>query len=176
MWTALNIPNYTFDESDSSFEGTYVMLAASQDNLNTELSPFCDASGQKYWTPNTVVSTETFNYAYPETQRWKYKTDAEYQQSIKTTVQKFYGATSDKIVNNPAPLPPTGSESQQPLTETACTYTDYIATIKATKHGLGEAYRVHIFLGDFPADESLWHTLEQLAGIFMGKSSSILDI
>jgi tyrosinase len=150
MWQALNLSNYTFDEADKSFEGTWVMLPDTRDNLNTELSPFVDGSG-KYWTPNTVLSTETFNYAYPETQRWRFKTDTEYQQNILKAVQKSYGATTDLIAS----------------TIGSSTYTDYIATIKATKHSLQEAYRVHIFLGEIPSDETAWHSDDALAGIFM---------
>lgn len=165
MWQALNLSSYTFDESDASFDGTYVMPAKSETNLNTELTPFVDKSGTS-WTPATVASTQTFNYAYPETQRWKFKDDSSYLQNIRTTIQTLYGKTSDTIAANPSVSTGTGTD---------VTYTDYIATIKCIKHGLGESYRVHIFVGDFDPDVTTWHTLDALAGIFMGRSLSILN-
>ncbi|KUJ21549.1 Di-copper centre-containing protein [Mollisia scopiformis] len=170
IWQALNLSSYTFDEADPSFEGTFVMLADTEDNLDTELSPFTDGSGKTYWTPNTVVSTETFNYSYPEIQKWLFQNDTQYQQNIRNCIQNLYGATADSIANGTSTTTTsaaTGTESQQPVVGSSCTYTDYITTIKTYKHGLGESYRVHIFLGDFNPDVTTWHTLDALAGIFM---------
>ena len=39
-----------------------------------------------------VQQTETFNYAYPETQAWTFQSTADYQNSVANTVQQLYGS------------------------------------------------------------------------------------
>lgn len=60
----------------------------------TPLPPFNDASGQNYWTSNTVRTTEVFSYAYPETQRWRYRLYADYVNNLQATIDQLYGGVS----------------------------------------------------------------------------------
>ncbi|PBP18012.1 tyrosinase precursor [Diplocarpon rosae] len=64
----------------------------------TPLAPFADASGTKYWNSLGVRSTQTFNYVYPETQRWKFGSDVEYRNSVLDSVQQLYGDLSSQFV------------------------------------------------------------------------------
>ncbi|KAE8445423.1 hypothetical protein EG329_013436 [Mollisiaceae sp. DMI_Dod_QoI] len=243
IWQAINPTQYTFDRVDTLGGGTFVIQANSDENTTTGLAPFNDKSGQNYWTSAAVTSTETFNYAYPETQRWLFQSNSDYQNSIQNTIQQLYGGVTNNFTDNsnnftaqstattapaiqakadtenqkpvsdvvPAPAVKEDSgfqsigglvhrihevfhqENSPPKTDTdrrldleaevaddhkpqpkATTYTDYIANIKTSKHGLGESFRVHIFLGDFTPQLETWHTQGALVGTFMafGKNTT----
>lgn len=61
----------------------------------TQLAPFLGQDG-KYFTSHTVSGIHTkqgLNYTYPELQRWQYKTDKEYTDSIVATIERLYSAT-----------------------------------------------------------------------------------
>ncbi|KAK6580768.1 hypothetical protein PZA11_007004 [Diplocarpon coronariae] len=96
IWQGINPNSYTLNENSGS--GTFVIRANSIETETTPLAPFADASGIKYWNSLGVRQTQTFNYAYPETQRWKFASDLEYQNSILDTVQHLYGDLSRQFV------------------------------------------------------------------------------
>lgn len=246
IWQAINPSQYTFDRVDTQGGGTFAIQAGSDENTTTGLAPFNDATGENYWTAAAVSSTETFNYAYPETQRWSFQSDSDYQNSIQNTIQQLYGGIANNFTDNSnfmvqsAPVqaaPVMKAENQKPIVDSASTpvpaakqdsgfhpikglvhhvkeilhhdntppttdsargldleaeigkpddkkpepkattYTDYIANIKASKHGLGESYRVHIFLGDFTPELKTWHTQDALVGTFIafGKNTTAGD-
>ncbi|KAH8653928.1 tyrosinase precursor [Tricladium varicosporioides] len=89
IWQALNPTNYTINKRDQS--GTFVITRNTAVTATTPLAPFADASGTKYWTSEGARQTTTFNYAYPETRRWAFKTDEAYRASVQGTVQQLYG-------------------------------------------------------------------------------------
>ncbi|KAF4637552.1 hypothetical protein G7Y89_g521 [Cudoniella acicularis] len=115
IWQALNPTSYTIDKVDQS--GTFVIQANSEVTDTTPLAPFADATGASYWTSDGARQTTTFNYAYPETQRWTFNSDADYQASVQTAVQTLYGGLTNQFVQAqglnlaaiPATLPPVTS-------------------------------------------------------------------
>lgn len=46
------------------------------------------------------------------------------------------------------------------------TYTEWITNIRALKHGLGQTFRVYVFLGDFNHDPTTWATEYNVVGRF----------
>ncbi|TAQ88827.1 hypothetical protein B7494_g2828 [Chlorociboria aeruginascens] len=98
IWQALNPDSYTINKP--SGDGTFVIAANSTETGFTPLAPFNDASGRQYYTSEGVRSTEKFNYAYPETQRWKFGSDDEYKNSIRATVQQLYGGVSNQFLGD----------------------------------------------------------------------------
>ena len=66
----------------------------------TPLAPFNDTSGQQYWNSEGVRSTETFNYAYPETQRWAFSSDSDYTNSVQNAVNQLYGSVANQFAGN----------------------------------------------------------------------------
>lgn len=95
IWQAINPSSYTIDEPTQ--DGTFVIQAGSVETSTTPLAPFVDASGTNYWTSEGVRQTETFNYAYPETQRWAFTSDSDYQNSVANAVQQLYGGLSNQF-------------------------------------------------------------------------------
>jgi tyrosinase len=95
IWQALNPQSYTINKQTP--DGTFVITADSIETATTPLAPFNDASGSKYWNSEGVRQTETFNYAYPETQKWKFASDNDYANSVMTAVQQLYGGVSSQI-------------------------------------------------------------------------------
>ncbi len=95
IWQAINPTSYTIDETTET--GNFVTVAGSVETSSTPLTPFVDASGSNYWTAETVRQTETFNYAYPETQRWAFGSDSDYQNGVADAVQQLYGGLSNQF-------------------------------------------------------------------------------
>ncbi|KAK2629543.1 hypothetical protein QTJ16_000363 [Diplocarpon rosae] len=96
IWQAINPNSYSMSENSGA--GTFVIRANSIETDTTPLAPFADASGIKYWNSQGVRSTQTFNYVYPETQRWKFVSDLEYRNSVLDSVQRLYGGLSSQFV------------------------------------------------------------------------------
>ena len=75
-------------------DGTFSIRGGTVVSPDTPLAPFNDASGRKYWTSASAQKTESFNYVYPETQRWKFASDALYVTSVRQAVFTLYGGVS----------------------------------------------------------------------------------
>ncbi|KAJ8061925.1 hypothetical protein OCU04_009712 [Sclerotinia nivalis] len=96
IWQALNPNSYAINKPSS--DGTFSIESGAQETSTTALTPFNNTTGKTYWTSDGVRSTATFNYAYPETQQWKFLTVQQYQNSVLAAVQKLYGATSNQFM------------------------------------------------------------------------------
>lgn len=79
----------------------------------TPLAPFKNASGHNYWTANTVRKTTDFNYAYPETQQWRFRSADEYSENVRGTVQQLYGGVSNFFMAQRNNFAPTGTGAVQ---------------------------------------------------------------
>jgi tyrosinase len=77
-----------------------VITASSIETATTPLAPFNDATGKTYWNSERVRSTETFNYAYPETQRWAFSSDSDYMNSVQNAVNQLYGAVPSQFAGD----------------------------------------------------------------------------
>ncbi|KAG9238946.1 tyrosinase precursor [Amylocarpus encephaloides] len=114
IWQVLNPSSYTIDKPSQS--GTFVRARRAKETKDTPLAPFVNSTGAM-WTSTAVQNTETFNYAYPETQRWAFGTDAEYQANVQKTVQRLYGGISNQFMamaaasGLPAATPPPAAPS-----------------------------------------------------------------
>jgi tyrosinase len=93
----LNPTSYAIDKP--SGEGTFSIQSGTQETSKTPLAPFNDATGKTFWDSDGARYTTTFNYAYPETQQWKFPTQQQYQNSVLAAVQKLYGATSNQFMS-----------------------------------------------------------------------------
>ena len=98
VWQALNPTSYTINQPAG--DGTFVITASTIETDTTPLAPFNDATGNNYWTSDAVRSTETFNYAYPETQRWAFSSDSDYANSVQNAVNQLYGAVTNQFAGD----------------------------------------------------------------------------
>jgi tyrosinase len=99
IWQALNPNSYTIDKrSDQNDGGTFAIREGSLELATTGLAPFYDKTGTQFWDSLGVRSTEVFNYAYPETQQWKFPSTSDYQNSVLGTVQQLYGSVGNQFV------------------------------------------------------------------------------
>ncbi|RDI85950.1 hypothetical protein Vi05172_g3981 [Venturia inaequalis] len=89
IWGALNPNSYV--EPGAVGSDSFTAKTGTIEDVNTQLKPFWDGSGTKFWNSTGVKETITFNYAYPETQKWKFANVADYQRSVKSTVAQLYG-------------------------------------------------------------------------------------
>jgi len=118
IWQNLNSTSYTINQVTAN--GTFTTRANSVETADTPLTPFADSTGTKYWTSTGVKSTVTFNYAYPETQRWNFSSDSDYQNDIYNRVQQLYGGLSNQFANlmgSPAPNVPIQDNVARPVAE-----------------------------------------------------------
>lgn len=89
IWGALNPNSYV--EPGAVGRDSFIAKRGTIEDVNTQLKPFWDGSGTKFWNSTGVKETTTFNYAYPETQKWKFANVADYQRNVKSTIAQFYG-------------------------------------------------------------------------------------
>jgi tyrosinase len=92
IWQAINPRAYDINKEE--IDGTFSITAGTIVDQNTPLPPFNDATGRTPWTSATARRTEAFNYVYPETQRWRFRSDAEYINNVQQTVFQLYGGVS----------------------------------------------------------------------------------
>lgn len=92
IWQALNPRAYEIDKEE--IDGTFSVAGGTMGDQNTPLAPFNDAGGREYWTSSTTRTTEVFSYAYPETQRWRYRSYADYVNNLQATMDQLYGGVS----------------------------------------------------------------------------------
>ncbi|KAK3395387.1 tyrosinase precursor [Sordaria brevicollis] len=71
---------------------TFVAQEGEAQSQDTPLEPFWDRSTASFWTSEQVKDSTTFGYAYPETQKWKYSSEKEYQAAIRKAVTALYGS------------------------------------------------------------------------------------
>ena len=70
---------------------TFTTRGGTSETQDSPLSPFWDRSGARFWTSAQVKSSTTFGYAYPETQRWRYRDAATYRAALTQQVTALYG-------------------------------------------------------------------------------------
>jgi tyrosinase len=92
IWQAINPGNYVVPETNAT--GTWTESSNTQEDVNTPLKPFQSDPTGNFWTPTDVVKTSTFQYAYPETQEWKFQTNASYQANVRTAINNLYSGSS----------------------------------------------------------------------------------
>lgn len=89
IWGALNPNSYV--QPGAVGRDSFIAKRGTIEDVNTQLKPFWDGSGTKFWNSAGVKETTTFNYAYPETQKWRFANIADYQRNIRSTVAQLYG-------------------------------------------------------------------------------------
>ncbi|TLD32554.1 tyrosinase precursor [Venturia nashicola] len=89
IWGALNPNSYV--EPGAVGRDSFIAKRGTIEDINTQLKPFWDGSGTRFWNSAGVKETTTFNYAYPETQKWKFANIADYRRSVRGTVAQLYG-------------------------------------------------------------------------------------
>jgi tyrosinase len=92
MWQAINPGSYVVQIN--SEEGTYTWAVNFPENEETPLTPFHRTAQGQFWKSVDVVKTETFQYAYPETQEWAFSDNQAYQSSVRTAIKNLYGGSS----------------------------------------------------------------------------------
>ena len=114
MWQALHPKSYV--EPQRTARGTYTTRAGSNETESTDLTPFYEDSNS-FWDSDGVKATETFGYAYPETQAWNFKTGQEYQASVNTAINRLYRGSSLATIlrdSSPGNLSPAAQMKKQP--------------------------------------------------------------
>lgn len=114
MWQAIHPNSYV--EPQRTARGTYTTRAGSNETESTGLTPFYEDSNS-FWDSDGVKATETFGYAYPETQSWNYKTGGEYQASVNAAIDRLYRGSSLATIiasSSPGKLSPAAQMKKQP--------------------------------------------------------------
>lgn len=146
------------------------------EDIATHLTPFWKSS-DAFWTSEGVRKTELLSYAYPETQRWNFKTPDEYCKNVRATVKELYGPSSLSWIleqSTPGNLSSRAklivpSNAQHDITDlvTNGKYLEWIVNLKVEKHCLDGPFNVPVFLGDFERDDpSKWDSTANIVGSF----------
>lgn len=114
MWQAKRPDSYV--EPQKTGRGTYTTKAGSNETENTDLTPFY-VDSNSFWDSEGVKATETFGYAYPETQSWNYNNEDDYQASVNAAINRLYQGSSLATItasSSPASLSPAAQMKKQP--------------------------------------------------------------
>jgi tyrosinase len=92
IWQAINPTSYvTSEELPVGNWPNFFIAKDSTVNASTDLEPFRPSfSRGRFYKSTDVEDTTAFFYAYPETQKWNYKSDLDYNNSLVTAVKKLY--------------------------------------------------------------------------------------
>ena len=82
----------TYVEPEPSQDGTFTKAPGTTEDIGSSLTPFW-SDPSSFHTSASARNTISFGYVYPETQSWKFTTTQQYQQSIRSTMNKLYGTT-----------------------------------------------------------------------------------
>lgn len=148
IWQQIN-PNSYVTPEPATFS-TFTISAGQTEDVATPLSPFHNPSGAM-WDSNSVRSTQTFGYAYPETANG---TGVNMAAQAISAVNKLYGPNSQG----------TASALLGRDTNNGIQYREWIANIRVRKHALDGPFFIHIFLGTFSPDPFKWSFEPNLVG------------
>jgi tyrosinase len=97
IWQARYPDNFmtTTKRPNGSKSANFMLASDAKVNNQTPLWPFRHTSSQ-YWTSEGVEKTTSFGYAYPETQRWNFATDAALSKDVVTKFNTLYQTIVDK--------------------------------------------------------------------------------
>jgi len=97
IWQALHPDSSKHPErwvtKQANKDGTYITKAGVDETNHTPLAPF-RKNQHDYWTSDAIKRTATFGYAYPETQRWKFANEEDYQSAI---LDSLKGTTTSSL-------------------------------------------------------------------------------
>jgi tyrosinase len=88
MWQALNPNSYVTLKAS---EGNFTTQEGAREDANSELKPFWNKTGTKFWTSTQVKNTIDFGYAYPEVQGLTSSTTQANQAALRRTIMQQYG-------------------------------------------------------------------------------------
>ncbi|KAF2815808.1 tyrosinase-domain-containing protein [Mytilinidion resinicola] len=88
IWQTLNPNSFVTPKAS---EGNFTTQQGAREDANSQLKPFWNTTGTKFWVSTQVKDTKTFGYAYPETQSWAFPSTQAYQSALRSTVTQEYG-------------------------------------------------------------------------------------
>lgn len=146
MWQVIN-PK-TFVTPQPATQGTVTTQAGETESINTSLTPFWKNQND-FYTSADVVSTEPFGFAYPETQRWTFNTEENYEASVKSAFANLYGGSNLGFIlrNSQRGRISTGAQINVPARATAATSRGPSAKISSIAASVVSAVK-HVGGGD----------------------------
>jgi tyrosinase len=146
MYQAAN-PNTYMEPANVGDAGNVYLENYQTVDGNTELLPFRKSSGS-FWTTNEIRSTETFGYAYPETQKNAQLSVADLQSSVEATVARLYSSSARNMLT----ASPATADGRMLLSNDQ-TFTDWTINMQAPSSALPSTFIIRFhFIGDFSSD------------------------
>ncbi|KAL8908400.1 MAG: hypothetical protein Q9207_000819 [Kuettlingeria erythrocarpa] len=171
IWQALH-PD-SFVEPSIEPVGSAVIAQGARTDVHTPLKPFRSDTKGDFWTSDSAADVTRFGYSYPEIQ-------GKSVPQVKAAVNALYAASAGKSITRRssigaetdpklAPLIAAGLSNEAPV-ETipdlpaTGNYTEYLANVRASSLLSGEAFFIHLFIGDFDPDPRSWTFEPSLVG------------
>jgi tyrosinase len=89
MWQVINPQSYLVPTINTV--GSYGEPRGFMATADSNLLPFHSSNGTQFWTSNTIRSTRTFGYTYPELVDWNITPEA-ILSNVRASVNRFYGS------------------------------------------------------------------------------------
>lgn len=158
MWQVLYPDSYVVPEPAKY--STFTNSAGQTQDSSTNLTPFYEDANGDFWTSDSVRSTETFGYAYPETAN---SPGANVTAQVVSAINSLYGMTGTTTSNTKRGGIVNGAVIYK--RDPGAQYREWIANIKVEKNALSEPFFIHLFIGPFnTASPSSWPFDPNLVG------------
>ncbi|KAG0650918.1 Monophenol monooxygenase [Hyphodiscus hymeniophilus] len=138
MWQVMYPQTYVV--SEPARYSSFTNSAGGMQTSSSDLTPFYRDTNGDFWTPDSVRTTETFGYAYPETAN---APGADLFTQVVIAINNLYGASSTAQKRDGS-LGSSTVQRREPGTQ----YSEWIANIKVEKYALGEPFFINLSIGD----------------------------
>ncbi|KAF2198311.1 Di-copper centre-containing protein [Delitschia confertaspora ATCC 74209] len=163
IWQSLNPESYVWP--NQSRTATFAVANGTVLDADSALQPFHADDRGKTWTSNSVRSTSTFSYTYPEL------ADSPTNSDLVARINALYGPDATAPTPNiPVSTPRTSfpGHGHQPIAgaPSFSSRRQYICDIKVRKFALDGSFFIYVFLGEDPGDDaSAWTGLSSFVGV-----------
>ncbi|KAI1814106.1 Di-copper centre-containing protein [Poronia punctata] len=203
MWQVIH--NDTYVVPSSAVYASHTQNTGDVEDSQSPLEPFFQ-NGSAFWTSDMVRDHEIFGYTYAEVMNGSradvvtainrlYTDYSPASISLKRSGERFSraegltdgGGTREPVGQRIAPRPRAVSWHYQSSDDLPTgvlfstntdgySYREWVANVKATKHGLGTSFLIYLFLGSIPDNSSSWQRSDALVGsfgVFAGQGRSV---
>ncbi len=173
--TYVEAPGFIDSAGSGSRHGPLLYLLLLIMSVHLALAPFHSDNRSTLYTSDTVRSTRSFGYTYPEVVDWNVSA-ADLSSSVRTEVNSLYnpnagnssaGATSGTIASREVDVAESfGFVTIDLAKELGVNNLDtqWSINIQLQRYAYPTAFTIHFFMGNAPTDPSLWPAAPNLIG------------
>ena len=174
MWQALYPDNWV--EPGENLFGTYYEAPSFVDTSTSALAPFHSDNGTTLHTSDSVQSTRSFGYAYPEVVDWNVTNAIELAATVRAKVNALWNPSAGSSTNNVSSsrYVKRGVEVASGFNDVSVELTKQLGvnnlhmqwkiSIQLQRFAYPTTFNIDFFMGKPPSDPAAWATARNLIG------------